>query len=93
MVTDRKENTVELESKGQARLLGDCVLEMGPLMPSINDIYGIGVRQQLAFARRRDDKEVVVGRFTCSLKLVGDYMTKYEYFDGKNLTGPKKAQS
>jgi len=84
---------VELESKGQARLLGDCVLEMGPLMPSINDIYGIGVRQQLAFARRRDDKEVAVGRFTCSLKIVGDYMTKYEYFDGKNLTGPKKAQS
>jgi len=36
---------------------------------------------------------VVVGRFTCILKLVGDYMTKFEFFDGKNLTGPKKAQS
>ena len=36
---------------------------------------------------------MVVGRFTCILKLVGDYMTKFEFFDGKNLTGPKKAQS
>lgn len=61
-------------------------------MPQLNDIYGIGVRQQLAFARRREGREdVVVGRFTCTLKMVGDYMTKYEYFDGKNLTGPKKA--
>lgn len=70
MVTDRTEGAAEMESKGQARLLGDCVLEMGPLMPSLNDIYGVGVRQSLAFLRRRDDKEVVVGRFTCILKLV-----------------------
>lgn len=70
MVTDRKDNPSEMESKGQARLLGDCVLELGPLIPSLNDIYGVGVRQQLAFARRRDDKEVIVGRFACTLKLV-----------------------
>ena len=44
VVTDRKETASELENKGQARLLGDCVLELGPLMPSINDIYGVGVR-------------------------------------------------
>jgi len=70
VVTDRTEGAAEMESKGQARLLGDCVMEMGPLMPSLNDIYGVGVRQSLAFLRRRDDKEVVVGRFTCILKLV-----------------------
>ena len=46
------------------------MLELGPLMPTINDLHGVGVKQQLAFARRRDDKEVVVGRFTCTLKLV-----------------------
>ncbi len=45
----------------------------------------------MAFGRKRDEKEVTVGRFTCILKLVGDYMTKYEHFDGTNLTGPKKA--
>ncbi len=54
MVTDRKESAADLENKGQARLLGDCVLELGPIMPSLNDIYGVGVRQQMAFVRRRD---------------------------------------
>lgn len=72
VVTDRNEGVgaAEVENKGQAKLLGDCILEMGPHMPSLNDIYGVGVRQSLAFLRRRDDKEVVVGRFTCVLKLV-----------------------
>ena len=51
------------------------------------------MRQYLAFGRRRDDKEVNVGRFTVLIKLVGDYMTKYDHFDGTNLTGPKKALS
>lgn len=82
-----------MEQKGQARLLGECILELGPLMASLNDVYGVGVRQHLALARKRDDKDVTVGRFTCILKIVGDYMTKYEFFDGTNLTGPKKALS
>ena len=62
-------------------------------MSALNDVYGVGVRQHLALGRRSGDKEVVVGRFTCVLKLVGDYLTKYDFFDGKNLTGPKKAVS
>jgi hypothetical protein len=66
VVTDRSET----EGMGQARLLGDCVLDLAPLMPTINDIYSVGVKQHLAFARKRDDKEVIVGRFTCTLKLV-----------------------
>lgn len=71
MVTERdSSNAADMESKGQARLLGDCILELGPSMPSLNDVYGVGVRQSLAFVRRRDDKDVVVGRFTCLLKLV-----------------------
>jgi hypothetical protein len=45
-------------------------LELGPLMASLNDVYGVGTRQHLAFGRRRDEKEVTVGRFTCILKLV-----------------------
>jgi hypothetical protein len=69
-VTDRQDNPREMETRGQARLLGDCVLELGTLMPAITDIYGVGVRQQLALCRRRDDKEVTVGRFTCTIKLV-----------------------
>ena len=84
MVTDKTEGgAAEMESKGQARLLGDCVLEMGPIMPSLNDIYGVGVRQSLAFLRRRDDKEVVVGRFTCVLKLVVRYLYSLQNILGR----------
>lgn len=46
------------------------MLELGPIMSALNDIYGVGVRQHLNLGRRRDDKEVTVGRFTCILKLV-----------------------
>ena len=44
VVTDRKENAAEFEAKGQARLLGECVLEMGPLMAALNDPYGVGCK-------------------------------------------------
>ncbi len=34
VVTNRTQgNAAELENKGQARLLGECVLEMGSLLP------------------------------------------------------------
>jgi hypothetical protein len=33
-----------METKGQARMLGECVLELGPIMPTLNDIYGVGAR-------------------------------------------------
>lgn len=90
-VTDRKENAADYEQKGQARLLGDCLLELGPLIPSLTDIHGIGVRRALEFCRTRDGSEVTVGRFTVLLKLVGEYMTQYPGLEGTNLTGPKKA--
>lgn len=69
VVTNQSQDEADA-SNGQARLLGDCVLELGPIMPSINDQYGVGVRQHLAFARRRDEKDITVGRFTCIIKLV-----------------------
>ena len=90
-VTDRKENAADYEQKGQARLLGDCILELGPLIPSLTDIHGIGVRRALEFSRNKDGSEVTVGRFTILLKLVGEYMTQYPGLEGTNLTGPKRS--
>ena len=80
-----------MKNKGQARLLGDWVLELGPLIPSLTDIHGIGVRRALEFSRTKDGSEVTVGRFTVLLKLVGEYMTQYPGLEGTNLTGPKKS--
>ena len=70
---DRNEdynNLRELNSKGQARLLGECKLELGPILPSLLDYSGIGIRQSLKFTRISGDKEVTVGRFIANLKLV-----------------------
>ena len=74
-------------------MLGECVLELGSLIGQLTDVFGVGIRQSLSFFRNsRGQDEVVVGKFNIVLKIVGDYMTKNEtMFDGRNLTGPKKA--
>lgn len=69
MVTDRDEAA---NKQGQARLLGECTVELGPLTPSLTDISGTGVRQMLKFTRNQNEKSVTVGRFIVLLKLVGE---------------------
>jgi hypothetical protein len=59
----------------------------------LTDVHGLGARKLLAFGRKKDGAEVTVGRFTVKLKIVGDYMSKFENMDGSNLTGPKKSTS
>jgi hypothetical protein len=71
------------------------VLELGALIGQLTDVFGVGIRQNLSFFRKtKTSDEVVVGHFNVVLKIVGDYMTKNEaMFDGRNLSGPRKAQS
>lgn len=59
----------------------------------MTDVNGLGIRKLLAFGRKKDGVDVTVGRFSIKLKVVGDYMSKFENYDGANLTGPKKANS
>ena len=61
----------DLETKGQARLLGESVVDLGPLTGSLTDISQTGVRQLLKFSRTQNGKVVTVGRFIVQLKLVG----------------------
>ncbi|EAR89988.1 C2 domain protein (macronuclear) [Tetrahymena thermophila SB210] len=75
VVMDRTENELgikDLDNKGQARLLGECILDMGPITAALQDIGGTGVRQSLKFTRISGEKEVTVGRFIVNLKLVGE---------------------
>jgi len=57
-------------SGGQARLLGECALELGPLAPALIDVKGAGTRQHLKFARYHEGKQVTVGRFLVTLRIV-----------------------
>ena len=65
VVTDREVG----KGKGQARLLGECMLDVGPLGAALNDIHGAGVRQHLKFTRTQEGSSVTVGRFLVSLKI------------------------
>jgi hypothetical protein len=70
-ILSNREGTSD-QGKGQARLLGESVLELGPLTPALTDVRGAGVRQHLRFTRQQDGKTVTVGRFLVNLRLVGE---------------------
>jgi len=53
------------------------------LLPELLDVYGLGIRRKLEFRRTRgneapDVNSPIVGRATCTLKLVGDYLSKFD---------------
>jgi hypothetical protein len=52
-------------------------------LPELLDVYGLGIRRKLEFRRTRgseapDANSPVVGRATTTLKLVGDYLSKFD---------------
>lgn len=68
----------EPKEKGQARLLGDCVLELGPLAPVLTDIRGAGTRQHLKFIREHEGQPVTVGRFLVTLRVIPEQAVPIE---------------
>ena len=87
-MTDRDETA---NKQGQARLLGECDVDLGPLTPSLTDISGTGVRQMLKFTRNQGDKQVTVGRFVVLLKLVGEESIPIEEDKEKQWTTLNKS--
>jgi hypothetical protein len=59
------------EHAGEARLLGECVLNLIPLKSQIYDPVGQGVKQALKFTRKSEKGEITVGRFVVNIKYVG----------------------
>lgn len=72
----------ELEKKGQAKLLGECVFELDTILASLADDVGVGIKKALKFTRTQGDKTVTVGRFVASFQIVGDYNSE----EGKEQT-------
>ena len=68
VVADREDSTQQ--GKGQSRLLGECVLELGPLASALLDVHGAGSRQHLKFSRSHEGQLATVGRFLVNLKLI-----------------------
>ena len=63
----------DLESKGQAKLLGECSFELDSIMASLSQTEGLGVKKPLKFTRSQGGNIVTVGRFVATFKIMGDY--------------------
>jgi hypothetical protein len=66
------------------------------LLPELLDVYGLGIRRKLEFRRTRgseapDANAPVVGRATTTLKLVGDYLSKFDDAVDQIPGAPKRA--
>lgn len=77
LVIDNRDNSnvssqdsEEKKMKGQARLLGECELNLDPYKTQLTEISNDGVKATLKFVRTQDGREIVVGRFAANLKLV-----------------------
>lgn len=56
--------------KGQARLLGETILELQPMAYSLGNPLGQGAHGSLKFMRTQENKEITVGRYNIFLKVV-----------------------
>lgn len=52
------------------RALGECILDLSPFALQPTETYNLPIRQQLKFTKNREGKEVTVGRFIASIKIV-----------------------
>lgn len=60
------------------RVLGECSLDLSPFALQPSEVYHLPIRQQLKFVRSKDGKDVTVGRFIASIKVVSeDSLPKY----------------
>ena len=95
VVLGRVGEAKDSELYGSARALGDCTFDIMPMLPELLDQFGTGIRRKIEFRRaasQGDDQEgVVVGRGSCTLKLVGDYLSKFDSVAEGMVGAPKKA--
>lgn len=89
VVVDRPENA-DKEGIGQAKQLGENILDLGPLTPSLTNINNVPVKQRIDLVRRQGDSNAVVGRLNITLKLlaeaiVPDDMLEEAMNDGTHL--------
>jgi|TARA_B110000285_G_C14580444_1_gene361909 hypothetical protein len=75
--------------------MGSAKIPIAPLLPNLLDVYGAPIKKKLEFKRLKEGElnyndAVTVGRATCTIKLAGDYLTKFESV-GEGVPGaPKK---
>lgn len=71
VVVDSSSN-VDNDGTGQAKLLGENLLELAPLTPSLTNILDTPIKQRIELYRKMGDQNAVVGKLNISLKLIAD---------------------
>lgn len=84
--------------EGQPKQLGRYEIDISTMMPELIDIHAVGIRRKVEF-RRGDPNEPLdpnaplVGRCLITLKLVGDYLTKFDSLGDGFKGAPKKSMA
>lgn len=60
----------ENKPRGQARVLGECLLDLTPYKNQLTEISNAGVKVTMKFMRVQGEKRIIVGRFSANLRLV-----------------------
>lgn len=68
VVIDSSDSTNE--PKGQAKLLGEAILDLSPITKDLNSIHDVPVNQRLEFMRRQGENNAIVGKLNITLKLI-----------------------
>jgi hypothetical protein len=71
-VQDYSREHADEEHAGEARLLGECSLNLIPHRFQLYDKNGQGIKQSMKFIRRMGNVEGTVGRFVVNVKYIGD---------------------
>jgi hypothetical protein len=71
-VQDYSRELADEAHAGEARLLGECSLNLVPLRSQLYDPNGQGVKQSMKFVRRTGNMEGTVGRFVVNVKYIGE---------------------
>lgn len=71
-VQDYSREHADEEHAGEARLLGECSLNLIPHRFQLWDSNGHGIKQSMKFIRRTGTVEGTVGRFVVNVKYVGE---------------------
>lgn len=78
ILVDDSEYSRGPNEKVSTKVLGECSLDLSPFALQPSEVYHLPIRQQLKFVRSKDGKEVTVGRFIASIKIVSeDSLPKY----------------
>jgi len=69
VVIDRPDNS-DKNGIGEAKQLGESILDLSPLTSNLNNINKTGIQQRIELVRRQGEANAVVGRLNISLKLL-----------------------